>query len=94
MLALARYPNVAVKVTAAPSYSTEAYPFRGLHAHLRRIYDAFGARRMLWGTDYSRLPVPYEDAILLFTEALEFMTAEDRDWIMGRATATWVGWPL
>jgi predicted TIM-barrel fold metal-dependent hydrolase len=92
MLALARHPNVAVKVTSAPSYSTEAYPFAGLHKHLRRIYDAFGAPRMLWGSDYSRLPVPYEDNVRLFTEALDFLSREDREWVMGRATATWVGW--
>jgi predicted TIM-barrel fold metal-dependent hydrolase len=94
LLALARFTNVAVKVSSAPSYSTEAYPFPGLHKHLRRIYDAFGARRMLWGTDYSRLPVPYEDAMRLFTDALDFLTREDREWIMGRAAAEWVDWPL
>ncbi|MBI2216022.1 MAG: amidohydrolase [Candidatus Rokubacteria bacterium] len=94
LLALARHPNVAVKVTSLPSYSTEAYPFPGLHRHIRRVHDAFGARRMLWGTDYSRLPVPYEDAIRLFTEALDFLSADDREWIMGRATAEWIGWSL
>jgi predicted TIM-barrel fold metal-dependent hydrolase len=94
LLALARHPNVAVKVTSLPSYSTEAYPFPGLHRHIRRVYEAFGARRMLWGTDYSRLPVPYEDAMRLFTEALDFLSADDREWIMGRATAEWIRWPL
>ncbi len=94
LLALGRYANVAVKVTSAPSYSSEAYPFPGLHAPLRRIHEAFGARRMLWGTDYSRLPVPYEDAIRLFSDALDVLTPEDRAWIMGRATAEWIGWAL
>ena len=27
-MSLARYPNVSVKLSAAPNYSTEAYPFR------------------------------------------------------------------
>ncbi len=90
LLALAPYPNVAVKASALPCYCSEPYPFRPLHRHLRRVYDAFGAHRMLWGTDYSRLPPPYGDAIRLFTEALDFLTAEDREWIMGRATAEWL----
>ena len=94
VLALARYPNVAVKVSALPCYTSEAYPFRGLHRHIRRVYDAFGPRRMLWGTDYSRLPCSYWEAILLFTEALDFLSAGDKEWIMGRAAAGWLGWPL
>ena len=92
VLALARRQNVAVKVSSLPSYSTEQYPFAGLHKHLRRVYDAFGARRMLWGTDYSRLPVPYEDCLRLFTEALDFLSDDDRGWIVGRATRQWLGW--
>jgi predicted TIM-barrel fold metal-dependent hydrolase len=32
---LERRPNVAVKASALPCYSTESYPFRGLHNHIR-----------------------------------------------------------
>lgn len=92
VLALARYPNVAVKVSALPCYSSQPYPYPRLHKHLRRVYDAFGPRRMLWGTDYSRLPGPYRDAVRLFTEALDFLSPDDREWIMGGATAEWIGW--
>jgi len=93
VLALARYPNVAVKPSALPCYTSETYPFRGLHRRIRRVYDAFGPRRMLWGTDYSRLPCPYRQAVTLFTEELDFLSHEDKEWIMGRATAEWLGWP-
>lgn len=94
VLALARHPNVAVKVSALPCYTTETYPFTGLHRHVRRVYDAFGPQRMLWGTDYTRLPVPYRDAVRLFTEALDFLGEDDRRWIMGRAAAEWLDWPI
>ena len=93
VLALARYPNVAVKPSALPCYTSEKYPFPGLHRRIRRVYDAFGARRMLWGTDYSRLPCPYRQAITLYTEELDFLSSEDKEWIMGRAAAEWLGWP-
>lgn len=93
VLALARYPGVAVKATALPCYSMEPYPFRDLHLHVRRVRDAFGPRRMLWGTDYSRLPVPYRDALRLFAEGLDFLTADDRSWILGRASLEWLQWP-
>ena len=43
LLALAKLPNVAVKATGAPAYSTQAYPFRNIHDGLHRIFDAFRA---------------------------------------------------
>src|SRR3989442_525003 len=72
---LARRPNVAVKASALPCYSTEPYPFRGLHKHIRQVYDAFGPRRMFWGTDWTRLTCPWRQAVTLFTEELPCCTA-------------------
>jgi len=91
VLALAVHPNVGVKVSALPCHSREGYPFRDLHVHLRRVFDAFGSSRMLFGSDYSRLPCSYEDAIRLFSEALEFLSSNDRAEIMGAAAARWLG---
>ena len=42
LLALAKYPNVAVKATGQPGYAEDAYPFRSFHQHLHRVFDAFG----------------------------------------------------
>ena len=56
MLALAKYPNVAMKATGAPSYSDQRYPFRDIHHNLRRLDDAFGAARWFWGTDIALMP--------------------------------------
>jgi len=90
---LARRGNIAVKASALPCYSTESYPFPGLHAHIRRVYDAFGSRRMFWGTDWTRLPCPWRQAVTLFTEELPWLSGEDKEWIMGRAICEWLGWP-
>ena len=94
LLVLARYPNVAVKASALPCYSTEAYPYRGLHKHVRRVFDAFGPRRTFWGTDLTRLPCSYRQAITLFTEELSWLSKADAEWVMGRAVCEWLGWPL
>ena len=59
VLALAKYPNVAMKATGAPSYSDQPYPFRDIHDNLRRLYDAFGPARWFWGTDITRMPCPW-----------------------------------
>jgi predicted TIM-barrel fold metal-dependent hydrolase len=92
VLALAKRPNVAAKSSALPCYTDEAYPYRGLHPYIRRVYDAFGARRMFWGTDLSRSPCTYRENIAMFTEHMPWLTAEDRNWIMGRGVCEWLGW--
>ena len=91
---LARRSNVAVKASALPCYTTDPYPFRGVHDHLRRVHDAFGPRRMFWGTDWTRLPCPWRQAVTLFTEELPWLPAGDKELIMGRAICEWLGWPL
>src|SRR6266478_7946018 len=91
---LARHKNVAVKASALPCYSTEGYPFSDVHPHIRRVYDAFGPQRMFWGTDWTRLPCPWRQAVTLFTEELPWLSAGDKEWIMGRAICEWLGWPM
>ena len=92
LLALAKHPNVAVKATGAPSYSSEPYPYRNIHGYLRRIYDAFGPERMFWGTDITRMPCAWRQCVTLFTEELPWLSARDKELIMGGALCSWLGW--
>ncbi len=94
ILPLAKRSNVMVKVSALPAYTSGAYPFRALHPYIRRVYDAFGARRMFWGTDLARLPCGYREAIDLFVRELLWLSADDKAWIMGRGLCEWLGWSL
>ena len=48
-LALARYPNVAVKASSMLSYVTEDYPYPSLHAHIRHVVEAYGPHRVFFG---------------------------------------------
>jgi predicted TIM-barrel fold metal-dependent hydrolase len=94
LLWLARYPNVAIKATGAPSYSAEAYPYRDIQPYLRQIYTAFGAARVFWGTDITRMPCTWRQCITLFTDELAWLSDEDKDLTMGRALCDWLEWPL
>ena len=94
LLALANYPNVAIKATGAPSYSSDAYPYRNIHQYLKQIFDAFGPTRMFWGTDLSRLPCSYRQGVTYFTEEIPWLTAQDKEWIAGRGICEWLGWKL
>ncbi|MFP6749935.1 MAG: amidohydrolase family protein [Alphaproteobacteria bacterium] len=92
LLALAKHPNVAVKATGAPGYSSEAYPFPGMHAYLRQIYDAFGPDRMFWGTDITKMPCSWAQCVAMFTEELPWLGEADKTLIMGNAIRAWWGW--
>ncbi|HUN51784.1 MAG TPA: amidohydrolase family protein [Candidatus Sulfotelmatobacter sp.] len=92
LLALAKFPNVAVKATGAPGYSSEAYPFPAMHVWLRQIYDAFGPERMFWGTDITKMPCSWRQCVSMFTEALPWLGERDKQLVMGEALCTWWGW--
>ncbi len=92
LLALARHPNVAVKATGQAGYALDAYPFPSIHDALHRVFDAFGPRRMFWGTDITRMRCTWRQCITLFTEELPWLHGADLDLVMGRAFCDWIGW--
>jgi len=91
---LAKFPNVSVKLSNAPLYSAESYPFRDMTAHIRRLFDAFGPQRCHWGTDITNsfAKCTYRQRITHFTETLDFLSEDDKSWIMGDAIRAKLGW--
>ena len=54
VLDLAKYENVAIKITGACTLSRQPYPYDDIWDPLCRIFDAYGFARCLWGTDWTR----------------------------------------
>ncbi|MBM3343380.1 MAG: amidohydrolase [Betaproteobacteria bacterium] len=92
MLALAKLPNVAVKLSGAPSTSSEQYPYTNIHKYLRQIVEAFGPERCFWGTDITRMPISYRQCVTMFTEEMPWLKGRDLELVMGRAFVEWLGW--
>ena len=92
LLKLAAAPNVAVKASALPCWARDPYPYPSLQEPVQAVVDAFGPSRVFWGSDLTRLPCSYSEAIALFTEEMPFLTGDDKELIMGRAVLTWLGW--
>ena len=92
MLALAKLPNVAVKLSGAPSTSTQTYPYRNIHGYLKQIVDAFGPDRCFWGTDLTRMPISYRQCVTMFTEEMPWLKGRDLERVMGGAIVDWLGW--
>jgi predicted TIM-barrel fold metal-dependent hydrolase len=94
LLALARYPNVAVKASGAPGYSSAPWPYRNIHPYLKQIFDAFGPARMFWGTDITRMPCSWRQCVTMFTEELPWLKGKDLELVMGRGLCEWIRWDV
>jgi predicted TIM-barrel fold metal-dependent hydrolase len=81
LLDLAELPNVAVKLSGAPTLARTPYPFPDIWPHLDRVIDAFGVRRCMWGTDQHRVagrlhgldPVPRYPGHHSYAEGLHYL---------------------
>ncbi len=92
--ALAKYPNVSIKLSAAPAYSSEPYPFSDMNGHIKRLFDAYGPQRSYWGSDVTQgfAKASYKERIAHFLQELKFLSEEDKDWVMGRAILARLNW--
>jgi predicted TIM-barrel fold metal-dependent hydrolase len=52
LVALARWPRVFVKISHLWSLSRQKYPYKDTHDQVKRLSDAFGPPRLMWGTDW------------------------------------------
>ena len=92
--ALAKYQNVSVKLSSIPLFSAQPYPFRDMTDHIHRLFDAFGPQRSHWGTDVTNsfAKASYRERVTHFTETLDFLSEEDKDWVMGRSILQRLRW--
>ncbi|MEX5635890.1 amidohydrolase family protein [Parafrankia sp. FMc2] len=92
---LAEYPGIAVKASALPCFldlRTEKPPYPSITEAVYRLVEAFGADRVFFGSDLSRLPVPYADLVDVFIHHLPDLESDEQALVRGRALATWLGW--
>lgn len=95
LVELAAYPGIVVKASALPCFldlSREGAPFPSITEAVHLLVGAFGAERVFFGSDLSRLPVPYAELVAAFT-GLPGLTDSERSLVCGEALAAWVGWP-
>ncbi len=72
---MAQRPNLHAKVSFVPSGSKTGYPCADMHEPCRRIIEAFGPERCIWGSDFPCelwMPrVTYAEHLDIFREALQ-----------------------
>jgi L-fuconolactonase len=94
LLGLARYPNIVVKLSGAAAFSADAFPYADTWPMLRSIVDAFGPRRVVWGSDISRFFGALTHGELLGNvRYCELLSAEERRLILGGNIRRILSWP-
>jgi len=86
LLALADHAEVNVKVSAFYALGAKQPPYDDLAPLVRRLRDAYGAKRMMWATDcpYQLDQGPageahsYEASLALVRDRLDFLSREER----------------
>lgn len=95
LLRLSQHPQVRVKASAYYALGQKQPPYLDLGPMVRACRDAFGARRLMWASDCPFQLNPghtYRDSIALIRDRLDFLSAEDKEWLL-RRTAETVFWP-
>ncbi|WP_421997896.1 amidohydrolase family protein [Reyranella sp.] len=93
LLALAQYPNVVVKISGAGTLAKQPFPYPDIWDPLRRIFDAFGFERCMWGTDWTRAVafLTYKEGVDAFTTS-DRLTDNERSALMGGTLTKIYGW--
>jgi predicted TIM-barrel fold metal-dependent hydrolase len=90
---LAQYPNVAIKITGAPTLSEGLYPFVDLWPALHRIISAYGLQRTMWGSDWTRVKsCTYAEGIDYIRLSNE-LSPSDKEWLFSRTLRRIFRWP-
>ena len=90
LFALAEHPSLHLKVSGLILGQVEAAGGRPADV-VARLADAFGARRLLWGSDHPQThDRSYTDLVRLCRDASADLSDDDRSWYLGRtACALW-----
>jgi L-fuconolactonase len=99
VLELAKYPNTFMKVPGfgeicpRPMPFRQPFPFENIPPLIEMAIEAFGAWRLMWGSNFP--PVAgrgegYANALFWPMERIKFKSEEDKEWVFGRtAMSLW-----
>ena len=92
LLDLARYPRVFVKISDMWLLSKRPYPYADAQDQVKRLLDRFGARRLMWDTNWpvSLAQLPYAKVVELYRDHMNFLSPEEHEEILsGTVQRVW-----
>lgn len=86
LIALKRYPKVFVKISHTWTISKQPYPWLDAQEFAKRLYAAFGPRRLMWGTDWPLVEerASYRQALTVVRDDMKFLNDDDKSWILSK----------
>jgi predicted TIM-barrel fold metal-dependent hydrolase len=80
---LAALPNIYLKLTPR-IFGDVKKDKASAETFFPRVVDAFGARRMAWGSNYPTSPGTLQEILATAQAGLACLSEEDRAWIFGK----------
>jgi len=86
LIALKRYPKVFVKISHTWSLSRHPYPYPDSQEQVKRLYEHFGPKRLMWGTDWPMVEpyCGYAKALAVVRDEMKFLNDDDKSWILSK----------
>jgi L-fuconolactonase len=86
LVALERYPKVFVKISHTWSLSKQGYPWLDSQQLVKRLYDTFGPKRLMWDTDWpiAKEKATYAQRLTVVQDDMKFLNADDKSWILSK----------
>lgn len=84
---MAKHKHAHVKVSAFYALGQKKPPHDELVPMIRRLFDAFGPKRLMWASDspYQVQGVnTYKASIALVRDRLDFLSKADREWLLAK----------
>lgn len=84
---MAKHARVMVKLGAFYALGKKKAPYTDVGPMIQKVVQAFGAKRCMWESDCPFQVVEghnYQDSIDLVRKHLDFLTDDDRDWLLRR----------
>lgn len=96
VLDLAKYPNTYMKVPGLgelcprPMPFVQPMPFPDVPPLIEMAIDAFGANRLMWGSDWppSAAREGYGNALKFPMEYVTYPSEDDKEWVFGKTAAS------
>jgi L-fuconolactonase len=97
VLGLSKYPNIYIKIPGFGELLPRPYPmvdpaFDHPPPQIKMVYETFGPRHMMWGSDFPPCAARegYANALRYPFESVPFFTKADKEWIFGQtALSVW-----
>ncbi len=86
VLELVRHPNLTIKLPGFGEICPVPLPFDPIPPLADRTLEAFGAQRVMWGSDYPPVSTRegYDNSLKVPMDYFSALSEDEREWIFGR----------